>query len=205
MVSHRVLTVTALAGLCALIAAPAFSQSRPQLPTSSLNLGGQIKGLCMLSQSQLIGQSKAGEAANARMQQLAQQAGREMNTKRDAFGKKVQEFRNQQQTMQPQQREDEQRKLQAEAQNIQKEANELEQRLRLTRARAINRIVIAAKPLLEEAYKSHACGVLIDRDASVLGGNDSNDLTDQVVKALDKKLPTISFSLAALPKQTNGK
>ena len=205
MLSKRVLTVAALAGLCTLVAAPAFSQTKSQLPTTSLSLGGQVKGLCMISQSQLIGQSKAGEAANTRMQQLAQQAGREMNTKRDAFEKKVQAFRDQQQTMQPQQREDEQKKLQAEAQDIQNEGNELEQRLRLTRARAINRIVTTAKPLVEEAYKSHACGVLLDRDGAVIGGNDSNDLTDQVVKALDRKMPTISFSLATLPRQSNGK
>ena len=47
--------------------------------------GGKVNGVCMLSQSQLIGQSKAGEAANERMQQLAQQAGREISTKRDRF------------------------------------------------------------------------------------------------------------------------
>lgn len=205
MVSHRVLTAAALAGLCALIAAPAFSQQPQQVPTPSLDLGGKINGLCMLSQSQLIGQSKAGEAANARMQQLAQQAGREISTKRDAFSKKVQSFRQQQQTMQPQQREDEQKKLQAEAQSIQSEGNQLEQRLRLTRARALGRIVQTAKPLVVAAYKSHGCGVLMDRDGAVLGGNDVNDLTDEVIKALDKKMPTIKFSLAALPKQSSGK
>jgi Skp family chaperone for outer membrane proteins len=202
MVSNRVLTVAAVAGLCAFGATSVQAQT-PPAPT--LNLSGQVSGICMLSQTQLMGQSKAGEAASQRLQQLAQQARREVNTMRESFSKKVQAFRQQQQSMQPQQREDKQKQLQAEAQGIQQKGSELEQRLNLTRARALNRIVVTAKPLIEAAYKAHGCGILLDRDSGVLGGNDSNDLTDKVVQALDKKMPTISFSLAALPKQSQGK
>ncbi len=196
MVSYRVLTVAVLAGLVGLVAQPAQAKSP---------LGGQVAGVCMLSQSQMMGQSKAGDAANKRMHQLASHANDEMGSIRNSLGQAIQKFRQEAKTMQPQQREDMQKKLQKREQEFQQKSSEYEQRLRITRARAMQQIIKAANPLVEAAYKSHHCGILLDRDSGVLGGNNANDLTDQIVQELDKKMPTISFNLAPLPKQNQGK
>ncbi len=200
MVSYRVLTVAALAGLIALAITPARAQDAP-----SLDLTGQVNGLCMLSQAQLIGTSKAGQEASKRLKALTEKAQREVLAMRQKFSKQVQDFQSQEKTLQPQQRQERQKYLQSEAQSIQRKGGELEQRLQLTRSQSLGRIVEAAKPLVVTAYKQHRCGILLDRDSGVLGGNAANDLTDEVVKALDKKMPSISFNLAPLPRQSNGK
>jgi Skp family chaperone for outer membrane proteins len=196
MVSFRVLTVAVLAGLVGLVAQPAQAKSP---------LGGQVAGVCMLSQNQMMGQSKAGEATRQRLQVLAKQAGEKVQKDRTPLQRDIQKFRQEAQTMQPQQREDKQKSLQQRMQNVERETQELQQRLRITRARAMQRIIQAANPLVEAAYKSHHCGILLDRDSGVLGGNNANDLTDQIVKELDKKMPTITFNLAPMPQQKQGK
>ena len=194
MFSHRVVIAAALAGLFALPALPAQAQT---------SLGGKVAGVCMLSRDQVLAQSKVGQAASERMQQLAQQAGAAVKKARDPLQSDIQQFQQQAQSMQPQQREEKQKQLQQRMAQVQQEAQEYDQRLRITRAQAMSRIGNEIGPLLSGIYKRQGCGVLLDRD-SVLGGNEANDLTDDVVKALDAKMSTISFSLAPLPKQ-NGK
>ncbi|RAP58140.1 OmpH family outer membrane protein [Oleiagrimonas sp. MCCC 1A03011] len=194
MFSHRVVIAAALAGLFALPALPAHAQS---------SLGGKVAGVCMLSRDQVLAQSKVGQAASARMQQLAQQAGETVKKLREPLQKDIQQFQQQAQSMQPQQRAEKQKQLQQRMATVQQEAQQYDQRLRITRGKAMNRIGNEIGPLLSGIYKRRGCGILVDRD-SVLGGNEANDLTNDVVKALDAKMSTISFSLAPLPKQ-NGK
>jgi Skp family chaperone for outer membrane proteins len=62
----------------------------------------------------------------------------------------------------------------------------------------MQRIGQDAEPVVGSVYKSHRCGLLLDRD-SVLGGNMTNDLTADVVQGLDRKVTTISFELEPLP------
>lgn len=203
MVSYRVLTVAALTALSALMAVPAQAQTPVSPP--SLNLSGQINGLCMLSQQQMLESSKAGQMVGDRLQQLAKEGDERFGRLGDRLSQDIQNFQQQAKTMQPQQREEEAKKLGARRNDFLSEKEAYGQRLRLTRARALNRIVTTAKPLVESAYASHHCGILLDRDSGVIGGNAANDLTDEVVKALDSKLPTITVTLASLPKGNAGK
>ena len=62
----------------------------------------------------------------------------------------------------------------------------------------MQRIGAEAQPFVASSYKSHRCGLLLNRD-SVLDGNTTNDLTADVVHGLDGKLTTINFNLEPLP------
>ncbi|MDA3914400.1 OmpH family outer membrane protein [Oleiagrimonas sp.] len=198
MFSHRVIVAVVLASLMALPVLPAHAQDS--------QLGGKpIAGLCMLSRDQVLAQSKVGMATDKRMQQLAEQARSDIQKDREPLDKQIQQFQEQASSLKPADREARQKNLQGRMQALQNKAQVLDKRLRITRAKAMNEIGQKIQPLLDGIYKSHNCGLLLDRD-SVLGGNMANDLTTDVIAALDKKVTSISFSLAPMPKQSqNGK
>jgi Skp family chaperone for outer membrane proteins len=198
MFSHRVIVAVVLASLMALPVLPAHAQDS--------QLGGKpIAGLCMLSRDQVLAQSKVGMATDKRMQQLAEQARSDIQNDREPLDKQIQQFQEQASSLKPADREARQKNLQGRMQALQNKAQVLDKRLRITRAKAMNEIGQKIQPLLDGIYKSHNCGLLLDRD-SVLGGNMANDLTTDVIAALDKKVTSISFSLAPMPKQSqNGK
>ena len=64
----------------------------------------------------------------------------------------------------------------------------------------MSRIATEAQPVIAEVYGQKNCGLLFDRN-SALGGNFANDLTADVVTALDTRIQTITFERELLPQQ----
>ncbi|MNO05280.1 hypothetical protein D3C81_2266030 [compost metagenome] len=62
----------------------------------------------------------------------------------------------------------------------------------------MERIANEAQPAIAQVYAAKSCGLLLDRN-SALGGNFANDLTADVVQALDGRLSTITFERERLP------
>lgn len=194
MLSHRVVIAAAFAGALMLPLTAVHAQSA---------LGNKsVPGVCMLSRGGVLAQSKVGQAADARLKQLAQQAQNQLETERKPLDQDIQQFRQKAQSMSETERASKQKALQERLQAFQQKAQELKARIQLTRSNAMQRIGKALDPLVANIYKQHNCGILLDRD-NVLGGNPGNDLTDAVTQALDKKMTTISFNLAPLPKQSS--
>jgi Skp family chaperone for outer membrane proteins len=77
-------------------------------------------------------------------------------------------------------------------QTLQQLAAQRSREIELTRQKALGQIAVAEKPLIADAYAAKKCGLLFNR-TSAMGGNFTNDLTPEVVKALDAKMTTISF------------
>jgi Skp family chaperone for outer membrane proteins len=70
--------------------------------------------------------------------------------------------------------------------------------IELTRQKALGQIATVEKPLITDAYKAKKCGLLFNRNTA-MGGNFANDLTPDVVTALDAKMPTITFDREVEP------
>ncbi|MNR03700.1 hypothetical protein D3C85_1196110 [compost metagenome] len=62
----------------------------------------------------------------------------------------------------------------------------------------MERIANEAQSAIAQVYAAKSCGLLLDRN-SALGGNFANDLTADVVQALDARLSTITFERERLP------
>src|SRR3546814_8745680 len=82
-------------------------------------------------------------------------------------------------------------------------SSDLQRRLEIdaTNAKALERILTEAQPVIAQVYRTKNCGLLVDRN-SVVGGNMTNDLTAAVIQGLDAKISTISFNRETLPVQT---
>jgi Skp family chaperone for outer membrane proteins len=193
MTMHRPLLVASLvavAGLSALSAAPARAVD---------NLGGSpVAGVCLLSRAAVFEQSKVGQSASQRLKQLATQSNSQLENQRKPIEADVQSFQQKAGSLTEAQRKEQGAALQQRMQGFQAQAGQLNQRIQLTRAKIMQNIGQQAEPIVSSTYKSHNCGLLLDRD-SVLGGNMSNDLTGDVVKGLDGKITTLNFSLEPLP------
>lgn len=169
--------------------------------------GNPVAGVCLLSREAIFAQAKVGKAASQRLEQLAEQARSQIAAQRKPLDAGIQSFQQKSASLSDAQRQQQGAALQKRMQTFQAQARELGERIQLTRAKAMQRIGEDAQPILASSYKSHQCGLLLNRD-SVLGGNMANDLTADVVHGLDRKITTISFNLEPLPvpvPSSNGK
>ncbi|HEU4669226.1 MAG TPA: OmpH family outer membrane protein [Dyella sp.] len=190
--------------LASLITATTLSLAPLSVAHADETLGGKpVPGLCMISREAVFAQSKVGQAASERLKQLAQQAQGQLGGEREPLQKDIQKFQQDAPKLAEAQRKQQGQALQQRMQQFQQKAGELNERIQLTRSKIMERIGQQAEPIVASAYKSHGCGLLLNRDA-VLGGNVSNDLTTDVVKGLDGKITTLSFSLEPLPAQSQG-
>ncbi len=163
------------------------------------DLGGNaVTGVCLLSREAIFAQAKVGQAASERLRQLAEQTRSQLVNQRKPLEADIQSFQKRQQSLSEAQRQQEGSALQQRMQTFKTQADEMDQRIQLTRAKVMQRIGLDAQPILTSSYKSHHCGLLLNRD-SVLAGNMANDLTADVVHGLDQKITTMTFNLEPLP------
>lgn len=188
--SSLVASLIAATGLAVIPVSPAHAAEQ---------LGGSpVAGVCMLSREAVFAQSKVGKAASERLGMLAEQARSQLDTQRKPIEMDIQSFQQKSASLSEAQRKQQGEALQQRMQTFKNQADELNQRIQLTRAKAMQQIGTDAESIIASSYKSHRCGLLLNRDA-VLGGNSTNDLTADVVHGLDSKVTTISFSLEPLP------
>ena len=176
----------------AAVPAPAIAAAPAAAPGPSK--GPLVTGVCLLSQEALIARSKVGQAATARLRELAGQAQSNLNAEKarlEARGKALGEKRA---TLTPMQIEAQSQALNQRAQALQAEAGERTQQIDATKTKVFNQIIETAQPYVTQAYAAHGCGLLFAREA-VLTGNLGNDLTDEVLAALDAKATPIHFDL----------
>lgn len=191
---RRVLCAALVLGLLP----PSLAAAQGAQPAASALGGAPIAGLCMLSQQEVLARAKVGQAATARLQVLAQQAQNEVTAERGPIDTDAKALQAQRATLKPADFQAQQKALQNRVNALQQKAAIRSREIELTREKALARIANEAQPVIATVYKSHNCGLLVDR-GTVLGGNMSNDLTGGVIDALDAKITTITFDREPLP------
>jgi len=178
-------------------AAPAAvsAQAAGGAPAAQPLGGPAIAGVCLLSREAIFANAAVGKAASARLQQLASAAQGEIDQQRTPLETEAKALQGQPDNAQTKARRD---ALATRWQALQRQAAHNGREIEATRAKALQRIADEAQPVIAQAYRQKACGLLFDRNA-VLGGNFANDLTADVVKGLDAKIQTISFDRERLP------
>lgn len=183
---------TLFVALAAQAAAPAASPAAEPLG------GPVVPGVCLLSRQAVFGNAKVATAATARLQQLATEAQTEVNNERAPLDKEQAAFQAEFAKLTPEQRTQRQQALETRMQPIRAKAEQRSREIEATRAKVLAQISDRAQPVIAEAYRARKCGLLLDRN-SVMGGNLANDLTPDVVTALDAKVAPFSFNRETLP------
>ena len=189
-------TRTFFAALTFAAAASAALPAAAQQAPAAQPLGGPvIPGVCLLSREAVFANAAAGKAASARLQELAAAAQNEIETERQPLEAELRALENQPDNAARRQRAE---TLAGQWQTLQQKAAHASQEVEATRIKAMERIANEAQPAIAQVYAAKACGLLLDRN-SALGGNFANDLTAEVVQALDGRLSTITFERERLP------
>lgn len=196
MNQYRCLLVASLVAVAGLSAAPMNSAHAAEDSN-----GTPVPGVCLLSREAVYANAKVGQAATARLSQLGEQVRGQLVNERKPLDADIQSFQQKQSSMSDAQRKQQGSVLQDRVQMFQAQTDAVNQRIQLTRDKAIQRIGQEAQPIVASSYSAHHCGLLLNRDA-VLAGNMTNDLTAEVIQGLDRKITTISFNLEPLPSNT---
>lgn len=191
---HPIRFLPLLAGLTMALVPPVSPASTP----ADQGLGGKpVPGVCMLSREAIYANAKIGQAATARLKQLAGQQRAAIEAERKPLDADIQAFRTQT-GLKAGARQDRGQALARRMQAVRADEALRGRELEATRAKAMERIAQAAQPVIAKAYAARGCGLLVNRDM-VLGGNTANDLTAAVVQGLDAKITTLTFDLEKLP------
>ena len=180
----------ALVGLATALTAQA-AWAADETPAAS---GPPVAGVCILSQQTLISRSKVGIAASGRLHDLAQASQTEFDTEKSGLESRGKALAAKRTTLPPAQLQAQGMALNQRVQGLQRQAAIRQRQLEDTRAKAINRVVEVAQPFITQALTTHGCGLLIAREA-ILGGNLTNDLTTEILAAMDAKATPISITL----------
>ncbi|WP_447725919.1 OmpH family outer membrane protein [Sphingomonas koreensis] len=182
--------------LLAALVAPAFAQTAAPAPQQTLG-GPLVPGVCLLSREAIYANAAIGKAATVRLQELARVAQTAIDGERAPIEAEAKALEGQPDNAQTNQR---RAALATRWQTLQGKAAHDSREIDATRAKALERIANDAQPVIAHVYGQKKCGLLLDRNVA-LGGNLGNDLTADVVKALDAKVQTITFERERLPQQ----
>lgn len=197
----RTLTLVAIVMSAALPAAAQTiggSGSSHQQPQSQPLGGPLIPGVCLLSREAVFANAAVGRAASARLLELAQAAQTDIDSQRAPIEADAQAFEREAAALSEARRDERRQALAQRVQALQQQAAHNSREIEATRAKVLEQIANAAQPVIAQVYASKACGLLFDR-ATALGGNFGNDLTAEVVAALDARMSTITFDRERLP------
>ena len=181
--------------LASLVATAAAAQSN-----GPANPGPVIPGVCVYYNARLLAQSTAGQAVQARMQQLTQEVQGELTPYGTAIQSEAQALQTSGSSLPAAEAQQRRAALQARVTEAQQLEQTREAELRYTLAQQRGAISQAVEPILVALYQERGCGLLLDRE-SVFMMNPAMDLTDVAIQRLNVSLPTLSFNRLPVPAQ----
>lgn len=189
--------IIAATAAASLLATAASAQQAPANP------GPVIPGVCVYYNARLLAQSSAGQAVEARMQQLAQEVQGELQPYATSIQTDAQQLQASGASLPADQLQQRRQALQQRAQEAQQLESTRENELRYTLGVQRQAITEAVSPILTALYQEKGCGLLLDRE-SVFMMNPAMDVTDLAIQRLNTALPTLSFNRLPVPAQTQG-
>jgi Skp family chaperone for outer membrane proteins len=187
-----------LAALIFAAATPALAQTVATAPASvappvQAPVGPPLPGVCLLGQQAAIANSKVGQMASKRLQQLVDEAVAQYKTARQPLAAAEQSLQAETKLSQAEYLQRAQA-LQAQIQKVEATREQRGRQIEALSQQAMGKIATSEQPLLTPIYTAHHCSLLLSRDV-VLGGNMSGDLTPEVVASMDANLTNISLDL----------
>ena len=184
-----------LALAAALALAPALASAQAPAAAPQYPLGPPITGICVFARDVAVGNSKAGQATDARLRVLAQQVQTELTPESQAIVAENTAINTSGASLTSLQK-------QTRADALQKRASAFDQlrqqrtaQLQQTRSQAVDTILQRMNEVLGPIASGRRCSIIVER-GTTYGSNPAMDLTPAVVQAVDARLPTMTFNLA---------
>mgnify|MGYP003636959282 FL=1 len=184
--------------LASLVASAAVAQT-----AGPANPGPVIPGVCVYFNQRLLAQSTAGQAVQARMEQLSQEVQGELTPYATSIQSEIQTLQTSGASLSEAERNSRSQALQQRIQEAQQLEQTRDNELRYTLGEQRRLISVAVEPILVAIYQERGCGILLSRE-SVFMMNPAMDVTDLAIQRLNTALPTLSFNRMAVPVQQPG-
>ena len=184
--------------LASLVASAAVAQT-----AGPANPGPVIPGVCVYFNQRLLAQSTAGQAVQARMEQLSQEVQGELTPYATTIQSEIQALQTAGASLSEAERNSRSQALQRRIQEAQQLEQTRDNELRYTLGEQRRLISVAVEPILVAIYQERGCGILLSRE-SVFMMNPAMDVTDLAIQRLNTALPSLSFNRMAVPVQQPG-
>lgn len=156
--------------------------------------GAPTPGICFLSRAQVLDRSKAGVAANARLQLFAKGIERQLGGERAAIAADANVLQIQRPVISESVFQQRAGALALRGQSFSTLESTLQDQLTRTRARATARIVKEMAPTLASVIAEHGCSAVLE-SSGAYAVNPRMDLTAEVIRIMDIRLPGFTFDL----------
>jgi outer membrane protein len=181
----------------AFLLATGATDVQAQAPGAPTSFGPPIAGLCVFSTNGVLAESSAGKAFSERINQLKQQVATELQPQEAELASEAQAL---QRSATP-----DQAKMQAFAakrdQFYATRQQRLEQ-LEYTGDKEGQRILLEARPVLNQVFQQKNCSILLQSDNVVMVASPAMDLTPAVILGLNSRMQTITFDLESPPAES---
>lgn len=137
-------------------------------------------------------QSKAGKSLMSTLQQRGKAINQDIAKKEQAIRAKREQLEQQRSALQPADYEAKRKALEKEFDGLRKEANTKRKDLEKARNAGFEQILKALDGVIRDVADKRGLTLILHRSAVVLGA-DAWDITDEVKKALDAKLPAVKI------------
>ena len=184
--------------LASLVASAAVAQT-----AGPANPGPVIPGVCVYFNQRLLAQSTAGQAVQARMEQLSRDVQGELTPYATSIQSEIQTLQTSGASLSEAERNSRSQALQQRIQEAQQLEQTRDNELRYTLGEQRRLISVAVEPILVAIYQERGCGILLSRE-SVFMMNPAMDVTDLAIQRLNTALPSLSFNRMAVPVQQPG-
>jgi outer membrane protein len=162
--------------------------------------GPPIPGMCVFSAERAIGTSSVGRAYNTRMQQLTQQVEAELTPERNQLQTDAQALQSQQASLAQDVFQQRATQLNQRIQAYQQKEELRSRELDATQQKNLQRIAQEMNPLVVTVYNQRKCSVVLAAEA-LIQVNPAMDITDDVTKALNAKMASITFDRERIQQQ----
>ena len=159
--------------------------------------------ILIINQAQVIAQSKAGKSMGPQLQKLQETANTEINKEVEKITKESEDLKKQKDLMAEDVWMEKAKKLAVQQNNLPVLRDVRVRELQLSEQQALGKISEVMTPILEKIVKDRGATLLLDRSAVMYASVD-NDITQEVISELDKKLSKVTVEkvdLAELQRQ----
>jgi outer membrane protein len=164
--------------------APATGEARTTIPFAVIDL------------QRVLTQSQAGKSALEQLDQLKAKYRGELNKLQEKIRSEQEDLTRQQSILAPEAFEEKRRAYQRDASDLQQTVQDRNTDFELTEKRAQGEILRAVEGILKQYLFDHSISFIFDR-VNVLMADSSSDVTEDVMRLLNKQLPAVKLSEGA--------
>lgn len=194
--------VLAISGVAALVVAGFAGGSF--LGNAEAQSAGKAPVILVVDRAQIVSQTKAGKTIPGQAEEVKKTVEKELEAEADKLKKDIENFQKNSSLMSDEVRQKTEQELAGRYQvGLPQRVQIMEQAFSTVVQQAQAKILVESQPILKEIVEKRGATVLLDR-ASVMYAAPETDVTQEVIAALDKKLPSVEvqkISLAEIEKQ----